>query len=296
MYDPSIVTGLNGSLLNQLYGMNVPQPIQPSVVQGLQPFQVAGDVVPFPSELARPPSGTPVPPSPMHGQVLQIDPLTGGVPQSASPTVTYRGQTNPSEAAQFATMKSNFVQALEDMPKRGHPTTKEMETFLDNLWSKWAAKNKAIRQMRDLPEGVVQGPMPKTRVDELRAAVPGGYKAPGAEGEIASGVMKGKIKTLTPETPRKPDPLAKPTAPDERDASPFTGSLKSAEEIFSSDAGSIHKMQQPGRWPTYVATHQPSGDQYRFKSEDKAMRWLDIKIPAQRPDKPADPNEPPPWQ
>jgi hypothetical protein len=288
MYEPSLVTGLNSSLLNQLYGMNVPQPVQPNVAQELQPFQVAGDVVPFPSELARPPSGTPVPPSPMHGQVLQIDPLMGGVPQSASPTVG-KGKVD------WERFESELGKMLAE--KTPPPTKKEMDAYTSfaNVMQSWAAKNKAVRQMRDLPEGVVQGPVPKTRVDELRAAIPGGYKAPGAESEVAEGVMKGKIKTLTPGTSRKPDPLAKPTPPDERDASPFTSSLKSAEEIFSSDAGSIHKLQKSGRWPTYIATHQPSGDQYQFKSEDKALRWLGIQIPGQRPE-PAGPNERPPWE
>jgi hypothetical protein len=84
-------------------------------------------------------------------------------------------------------------------------------------------------------------------------------------------------------------------APEARLARPFAGALEGAEELFSQGGATIHKLQKPGRWPSYVATH-PTGGAYQFRSEDEAMKWLNPQMPVMKPEPPASPMEIPPWE
>lgn len=78
-------------------------------------------------------------------------------------------------------------------------------------------------------------------------------------------------------------------------ATQFTGSLpKHAKEVFSEDGATIHKLQKPGRYPSYVATSPIEGERYQFKDFDEAKRWV-APPKFQRPE-PAAPGERPPWE
>jgi hypothetical protein len=84
-------------------------------------------------------------------------------------------------------------------------------------------------------------------------------------------------------------------APEARLARPFAGALEGAEELFSQGGATLHKLQKAGRWPSYIAT-SPSGEQFQFRSEDEAMKWLNPQMPVMKPEAPASPMEIPPWE
>lgn len=270
----NLVTDTNGSVLDPLYQAQSPvQPSQPSIASMLgwpsvaQGVQVAGDIVPFPHELARPPSGDPVGPQAGPHNVLQMDPLAGGVPQGASPTGSFKGKVD----------WARFDRELEKMIMQKGPEQSQKE--MDEITS-------FAKGLQDLVKKNTQ------KIKELRASLPAGYKEPSIAGEVAEGVMKGKINILHPEDKQK---LTVKTFDPLEDAVPFTGNLpKHAEEMFSEGGAAIFKLQKPGRWPTFVAI-SPTSEAYQFKDFEKAKRWV-APPPVMRPDPPLDPNEPPPWE
>jgi|SRR5215831_323546 len=74
----------------------------------------------------------------------------------------------------------------------------------------------------------------------------------------------------------------------------FKGSLNNAEKIFDQDGATIHKIQKPGRWPTYVATSPIEGEAYQFGDLEQAKQWV-APPKIMRPDA-ATPGELPPWE
>lgn len=126
--------------------------------------------------------------------------------------------------------------------------------------------------------------------------------------DILSGIGQGlgiqeAISTMTGGTPEEQQMFAlgavpmllAPEARAVEGAIPFVSKLpKYAEEVFSGGGATVHKLQKPGRWPTYVAT-SPEGEAYQFKDFNKAKYWAE-KPPVQRPDLPASPMESPPWE
>src|SRR5215469_8900609 len=75
----------------------------------------------------------------------------------------------------------------------------------------------------------------------------------------------------------------------------FVGDLgKYAEEVFSEGGATIHKLQKPGRWPTYVTTAPDTGERFQYRDFEQAKRSI-VTPEIQRPD-PALPGALPPWE
>lgn len=129
--------------------------------------------------------------------------------------------------------------------------------------------------------------------------------------DILSGIGQGlgiqeAISTMTGGTPEEQQMFALGAAPmliapevkafnALEKAVPFAAQLpKYAEEMFSEAGATIHKLQKPGRWPTFVAT-SPTGESYQFKDFNAAKKWV-APPEVMRPDPPASPMESPPWE